>query len=60
LHEAHYLKLYRKKESIQLSWQPKWNINKALDEICSWHKAHINGEDMNEYSLNDIKMYSLQ
>jgi CDP-glucose 4,6-dehydratase len=59
LHEAHFLKLDCTKARTQLSWLPKWNINKALDEICAWHKAHINGEDMNEYSLNDIKMYAI-
>ena len=59
LHEAHFLKLDCSKARTQLSWQPKWNINKALDEICAWHKAHINGEDMAQYSLNDIKMYAL-
>ena len=57
LHEAHFLKLDCTKARTQLSWQPKWNTNKALDEICAWHKAHINGEDMYKYSLNDIKMY---
>jgi CDP-glucose 4,6-dehydratase len=59
LHEAHFLKLDCTKARTQLSWQPKWNINKALDEICAWHKAHINGEDMHKYSLNDIKMYAI-
>jgi CDP-glucose 4,6-dehydratase len=59
LHEAHFLKLDCSKGRTQLSWQPKWNINKALNEICAWHKAHINGEDMYKYSLNDIKMYAI-
>jgi CDP-glucose 4,6-dehydratase len=59
LHEAHFLKLDCTKARTQLSWQPKWNINKALDEICAWHKAHINGEDMYKYSLNVIKMYAI-
>jgi len=59
LHEAHFLKLDCTKAHTQLNWQPKWNINKALDKICEWHKAHINGEDMHGYSLNDIKMYAI-
>ena len=60
LHEAHFLKLDCTKAHTLLNWQPKWNIKKALDEICAWHKAHINGEDMYKYSLNDIKLYALE
>lgn len=59
-HEAHFLKLDCTRARTQLSWRPKWNINKALDKICAWHKAHLNGEDMHHYSLNDIKLYTSQ
>ena len=59
LHEAHFLKLDCTKARTQLSWQPKWDINIALNKICEWHKAHINGEDMNKYSFNEIKMYAI-
>ena len=58
LHEAHFLKLDCTKSKSQLDWKPKWNINQALDKICAWHKAYLMGEDMNKYSLNDIKIYS--
>lgn len=60
LHEAHFLKLDCSKARKELCWQPKWDIHEALEKICAWHKAHLNGEDMNNFSLNDIKMYSLQ
>jgi CDP-glucose 4,6-dehydratase len=60
LHEAHFLKLDCTKARKELRWQPKWDIHVALEKICAWHKAHLNGEDMHLYSLNDIKMYSLQ
>ena len=56
LHEAHFLKLDCTKARNELSWQPKWNISKALDKICTWHKAYINGENMHEYSLNYINL----
>jgi CDP-glucose 4,6-dehydratase len=59
LHEAHFLKLDCTKAHQKLGWQPKWNINIALDKICEWHKALTNGENMYLHSLNDIKMYAI-
>ncbi len=59
LHEAHFLKLDCTKAHLKLGWQPKWNINIALDKICEWHKALTNGENMYLHSLNDIKMYPI-
>jgi CDP-glucose 4,6-dehydratase len=59
-HEAHFLKLDCAKARAQLAWQPLWNIEEALQRICAWHKAHLNGEDMHTYSLNDIKIHKLQ
>ncbi len=60
LHEAHFLKLDCTKAHQKLGWQPKWDIRVALDKICTWHKANLKGEDMHLYSLNDIKIYTLQ
>ena len=59
LHEAHFLKLDCTKAHQKLGWQPKWNINIALDKICEWNKALTNGENMYLHSLNDIKMYAI-
>ena len=59
LHEAHFLKLDCSKALKELSWQPKWNIQIALHKICAWHKSYLRGEDMLNYSLNDIKIYTL-
>jgi CDP-glucose 4,6-dehydratase len=60
LHEAHFLKLDCTKAHQKLGWQPKWDIHVALDKISAWHQAYLKGEDMHLYSLNDIKMYTLQ
>lgn len=60
LHEAHFLKLDSTKAHQKLGWQPKWDIDEALKKISAWHKAYLKGEDMQLYSLNDIKMYALQ
>jgi CDP-glucose 4,6-dehydratase len=59
LHEAHFLKLDCTKAKTKLGWQPLWQINEALERICAWHKAHLNGEDMHSYSLKDIKTHQL-
>jgi CDP-glucose 4,6-dehydratase len=60
LHEAHFLKLDCTKAHQTLGWQPKWDVHLALEKIYAWHKAHLKNEDMHQYSLNDIKMYTLQ
>jgi len=60
LHEAHFLKLDCTKANKKLGWQVKWDIHSGLEKICAWHKAHLKNEDMHQYSLNDIKMYTLQ
>jgi CDP-glucose 4,6-dehydratase len=60
LHEAHLLKLDCTKAKKKLGWQSKWDIHVAIEKICDWHKAYLNGDDMYQYCLNDIKMYSLQ
>jgi CDP-glucose 4,6-dehydratase len=59
LHEAHFLKLDCEKARTQLAWQPLWPIEEALGRICAWHRAHLNGEDMRTFSLNDIKTHQL-
>ncbi len=59
LHEAHFLKLDCEKARTQLFWQPLWAIEEALERICAWHRAYLNGEDMHIYSLNDIKTHQL-
>lgn len=60
LHEAHFLKLDSTKARQKLGWQTKWNIDLALKKISAWHKAYLKGEDMQLYSLHDIKMYTFQ
>ena len=59
LHEAHFLKLDTTKARVKLEWQSIWNIEEALQRICAWHRANLEGEDMRTFSLNDIKAYQL-
>ena len=40
-----------------LGWNPKWDIFKAVNNVCSWHKAYKNNLNMNEYSKKQIMEY---
>jgi CDP-glucose 4,6-dehydratase len=56
-HEAHYLKLDCAKAHAELGWQPRWNIEQAIDRIVEWHKAREQGADMRETTLAQIASY---
>jgi CDP-glucose 4,6-dehydratase len=56
-HEANFLKLDCNKARINLGWHPQWNVTEAIKRICAWHKAQLNAEDINLYTLNEIKQY---
>lgn len=59
LHEASLLKLDCSKARTSMGWKSRWNINEALQRICLWHKAHLDGEDMKMYSLSEINQYQI-
>lgn len=54
-HEAHFLKLNSEKARTKLAWQPLCNVEEALQKICNWHQAYLNNENMNTFSLDEIK-----
>lgn len=39
-HEAHYLKLDCSKARARLQWQPRWQLDRTIDMIVAWHRAH--------------------
>ncbi|MEQ1599415.1 MAG: CDP-glucose 4,6-dehydratase [Methylotenera sp.] len=57
LHEANYLKLDSSKARSQLGWQPRWNLETALEKIVDWHQAWHNQKDMRQFSLDQIATY---
>ena len=59
LHEAHFLKLDCSKAKMQLGWKPQWNVDETIERICAWHKAHLSGQNMKDYVLDEIKQYQL-
>ncbi|CAG8998577.1 MAG: CDP-glucose 4,6-dehydratase [Candidatus Celerinatantimonas neptuna] len=58
LHEAHYLKLDCSKATQILGWHPRWCLERTLKSIVKWHQAWMSGNDMKDYSLNEIKAYT--
>ncbi|WP_374581648.1 CDP-glucose 4,6-dehydratase [Pseudoduganella sp.] len=56
-HEATYLKLDCSKARARLDWQPRWQLQRTLDEIVAWHKAHARGDDMRSVTLAQIASY---
>jgi CDP-glucose 4,6-dehydratase len=59
LHEAIFLKLDSSKARSQLGWQPRWNLETALEKIVDWHQAWYNQNDMRKFSLDQIAAYQM-
>nr|WP_298994340.1 CDP-glucose 4,6-dehydratase [uncultured Polaribacter sp.] len=57
-HEAGFLKLDCSKASNRLKWQPKWNLEETIKLIIRWHQIYVNGGDVREQCLKEIKKYS--
>ncbi|OGC10914.1 CDP-glucose 4,6-dehydratase [candidate division WOR-1 bacterium RIFOXYC2_FULL_37_10] len=57
-HEAHYLKLDCTKVKKRLDWNPKWDLEKALDKIVEWTRAYKERKDLRRVCYNQIELYS--
>lgn len=53
-HEANFLKLNISKAQKKLGWNPSWSLDKTLDQIVSWHRAWLSGENAKVISYNEI------
>lgn len=58
-HEAHFLKLDSSRATASLGWRPRWDLQRALEAIVAWHRAHFAGADMRAVVLDQIREYSL-
>jgi CDP-glucose 4,6-dehydratase len=56
-HEANYLKLDCSKAKNKLNWRSSINLTKSLENICNWHKAFNDNEDIVALSLEQIRNY---
>lgn len=56
-HEANFLKLDISKAKSRLGWHPKWNLDHALEQIITWHRAWLAKEDVQALCLEQIRQY---
>lgn len=56
-HEAHYLKLDCSRARSELGWQPRWSLETALESIVAWTKVYLDGGDLKELCLEQIRAY---
>jgi CDP-glucose 4,6-dehydratase len=56
-HEANYLKLDHSKAKEKLNWDPKWNLDKALDSIIEFTGAYVRGDDLRDICISQITDY---
>ncbi len=55
LHEAGLLLLDNSKAKILLWWKPSYTLDEALQKTFQWYKAYADGENMKDYSLQQIQ-----
>ena len=53
-YEAGFLKLDCTKLKETFAWQPRWNIEQAVEKSVEWYKAFYNHEDMGEITKRQI------
>jgi CDP-glucose 4,6-dehydratase len=58
-HEAHYLRLDCAKAAAYLDWRPRWDLGTALDAILVWHRAYVEGADMQSVTHGQIDQFML-
>jgi CDP-glucose 4,6-dehydratase len=56
-HEAYYLKLDASKAHAKLGWHPRTDLATALTWITQWHKALAAGQDMRNFSQQQIEAF---
>lgn len=58
-HEAGFLRLDCGKLKRSFSWEPKWDIDRAIQETVRWSKAWIAGEDVTEVTDRQIRAFAV-
>jgi CDP-glucose 4,6-dehydratase len=56
-HEASTLKLDITKAKTKLDWAPVWSLDTTLEKIVFWHRAWLNGENMQRHSIDEISQF---
>ena len=56
-HEANLLKLNCDKASKLLNWEPRWSVDKTIEETAKWYSLFLEGKDVRKVSLDQINDY---
>lgn len=56
-HESALLRLDSSKAKALLKWRPLWSVDQTIDSICRWYKAFYDGEDIRNFTINEINFY---
>ena len=56
-HEAGLLKLDSSKAKTKLGWNPRWNLEMALNKTIEWHQAWRKGDDMAAFTSAQLQAY---
>ncbi|MCX7180844.1 MAG: GDP-mannose 4,6-dehydratase [Proteobacteria bacterium] len=57
-HEAHWLKLDSSKSASLLGWRPAIGLEEALRSTAEWYRRAHSGQDMRQFSIDQILNYS--
>ena len=56
-HEANFLKLDCSRIKKTFGWYPRWDLDKAVEEVVRWSKVWISGGDVRECMDRQIEEY---
>lgn len=56
-HEAGFLKLDSSLVKKTFGYKPNWSAAEAIQKSVEWYKAYSGGEDMNIFTINQIKEF---
>ena len=48
-HEAAVLRLDCSKLRVQLGWEPRWRVGRAVEETVAWTKAWLSGREISRF-----------
>lgn len=57
VHEAQYLKLDCSKAKNDLKWQPRWTLEKTLENIIEWVRVYQNQGSLKDICIKQIHEY---
>lgn len=55
--EADWLALDSSRAERLLGWRARWPLERALEEVVSWHEGHRRGDDPRRLSLDQIERF---